>query len=211
VHNQHTIYSLMDYITGHLEESQFNEVRFHLEHCSECRNHYDELSSVHHAIQHNPKTVLRSAYTSSILPRIHERLARPLHSDWMEKKITAALLLPLVVSILCVTLIARIPSEVLFGNRAEDTIAAALKDFTSEEVVQAVANENAASWASPNQEVVYEGIEEHLRSDLFFREALAQQIDTEEPEEIDIGGVLTSMNGEQADLILSGLTERETL
>jgi hypothetical protein len=201
----------MDYITGHLEITEFNEVRIHLEHCVECQHHYDELFAVHQAVQQRPKPFLGVAYTSSILPRIQERLPGSLKSDWIDKKLTAAILFPLVASALCIALLIKIPSELLFGIRTEETITEAMKDFTSDEVVQAVTNSDAGSWGASNQEVVEDGIEEHLRGDRFFREALAQQIDTEELEEIDVGGVLSSMNGEQADLILSGLTEREKL
>jgi hypothetical protein len=211
VHNTHRKYALMDYVTGHLEESEINEIRLHLEQCSECQHHYTELYAVHHVVEQTQKPFMSSAYYSSIIPRIQERLSSQRNDDWIDKKVTSAVILPLVVSVLCVVLLTRIPSESLIGYRSDGTLTDAVKDFTSEEVVLAVSNESAGSWISPSQEVVYEGIEEHLRGDSFFREALVQQIDTEEIDETDIGGVLSSMNGEQADLILSGLTERELL
>jgi hypothetical protein len=199
----------MDYITGHLDESELLQVRFHLEQCSECQNHYNELDTVQKELQQSPRIQPGSAYYSSILPRVHERLSNSQKYYWNDKWAPSAILFPLVISMLFVALLIKIPSESLSGHRNRITLSEAVKEFTADEVVQAVTNEYAGSSVSSNQEVVLEGAEEHLQGDRFIREVIVQQIFAEEIGAMDIGGIFSGMNGEQTDLMLSELIERE--
>jgi hypothetical protein len=202
-------YSLMDYITGHLNDSELNQVRLHVDQCSECRNQLEAFLTIQKALQQSSQTRPGSAYYSSILPRVQERLANQRTSYRNERWVTSAILLPLAVSVLFVTLLIRMPSESLSGHRNMHTLSEAVKEFTADEVYQAVTNEYSGSPVSPNQEVVFEGIEEHLQGDHFIREAITQQLFAEEIGTMGIDGIFSGVNREQTDIMVSELIERE--
>jgi hypothetical protein len=211
VHTEHIKYSLMDYITGHLNEYDLDQVRLHLRHCSECQNHYNELIAAYDALQHSQKVSPSSAYYSTILPRVQERLMGHRDSVWSDRKITSRLILPLAVSALLLILLIRIPSDSSYNNEQTDALFQAVKDYSADDVVQAVSNEYAGSSVLSNSEVFSEGVAENLQGDHFIREALLKQIESEEIVDMDIDGVLSGLNREQADQLLSKLSEREML
>jgi hypothetical protein len=211
VHTDHIKYSLMDYITGHLDEYDLDQVRLHLRHCSECQNHYNELIAAYDALQPTQKVLPSSAYYSTILPRVQKRLMGHRDSIWSDGKIISRLILPLAVSVLLLILLIRMPSDSSSEHEQTDALFQAVKDYSADEVVQAVSIEYAGSNALSNPEVVSEGIAEHLQGDHFIREALLKQIESEEIVDMDIDGVLSGLNREQTDQLLSGLTERELL
>jgi hypothetical protein len=208
VHIEHIKYSLMDYITGHLDEYDLDQVRLHLRHCSECQNHYNELIAAYDALQHTQKVLPSSSYYSTILPRVQKRLMGHRDSIWSDGKIISRLILPLAVSALLLILLIRIPSDSSSKHEQTDALFQAVKDYSVDEVVQAVSNEYAGSSVLSNPEVVSEGIAEHLQGDHFIREALMKQIESDEIVDMDIDGVLSGLNREQAEQLLSGLTER---
>jgi hypothetical protein len=105
----------------------------------------------------------------------------------------------------------RIPSDSSVEHEQSDALFQAVKDYSAEEVVQAVSNEYAGSNIVSNQEVASEGIAEHFQGDHFIREALLKQIESGEIVDMDIDGVLSGLNREQAEQLLSGLTKREML
>jgi hypothetical protein len=201
----------MDYITDHLDEYDRDQVRLHLQQCSECQNHYNELIAAYDALQHTQKVLPSSAYYSTILPRVQERLMGHRDSLWSDRKITSRLILPLAVSALLLILLIRTPSDFSSEHEQTDALFQAVKDYSVDEVVQAVSNEYAGSSVLSNPEVVSEGIAEHLRGDHFIREALLKQIESDEIVDMDIEGVLSGLNREQAEQLLSGLTGREML
>ena len=208
---EHIKYSLMDYITDHLDEYDRDQVRLHLQQCSECQNHYNELIAAYDALRHTQKVLPSPAYYSTILPRVQERLMGHRDSLWSDRKITSRLILPFAVSALLLILLIRTPSDFSSGHEQTDALFQAVKDYSADEVVQAVSNEYAGSSVLSNQEVVSEGIAEHLQGDHFIREALMKQIESDEIVDMDIEGVLSGLNREQAEQLLSGLTEREML
>jgi anti-sigma factor RsiW len=201
----------MDYITEHLDEYDRDQVRLHLRQCSECQNHYNELKAAYDALQHSQKVSPSSAYYSTILPRVQERLIGHRDSIWSDRKIISRLILPLAVSALLLILLIRMPSDSSSEHEQTDALFQAVKDYSADEVVQAVSNEYASTNVLSNQEVVYEGIAEHLQGDHFIREALLKQIESDEIVDMDIDGVLSGLNREQAEQLLSELSEREML
>jgi len=211
VHTEHIKYFLMDYITGHLDEYDRDQVRLHLRQCSECQNHYNELKAAYDALQHSQKVSPSSAYYSTILPRVQKRLMGHRDSLWSDRKFTPRFIFPLAVSALFLILLIRIPSDSSSEHEQTDALFQAVKDYSADEVVQAVSNEYASSNVLSNQEVVSEGIAEHLQGDHFIREALLKQIEGDEIVDMDIDGVLSGLNREQAEQLLSELSEREML
>ncbi len=211
MHTGHIKYSLMDYITEHLGEYDCDQVRLHLQQCSECQNHYNELKAVYDALQHSRNVSPSSVYYSTILPRVQERLMGHRDSLWSDRKITSKLLLPLAVSALFLILLIRIPSDSSSVHEQTDALFQVLKNYSPDEVVQAVSNEYAGSNVLLNQEIASEGIAEHLKGDHFIREALLKQIESGEIVDMDIDGVLSGLNREQAEQLLSELSEREML
>jgi len=211
VHTEHIKYSLMDYITDHLDEYDRDQVRLHLQQCSECQNHYNELIAAYDALRHTQKVLPSPAYYSTILPRVQERLMGHRDSLWSNRIIPSRLILPLAVSALFLILLIRMPLDTSSEHEQTDALFQAVKDYSPDEVVQAVSNEYAGSNVLSNPEVVSEGIAEHLRGDHFIREALMKQIESDEIVDMDIDGVLLELNREQAEQLLSKLSEREML
>lgn len=211
MHTEHIKYSLMDYITGHLDEAGRDQVRLHILNCSECQNQYDELKTAHDALRQSQEVMPSSVYYSTILPRVQERLTGHRDSVWNDRKITSRLILPLAVSALFLILMIRIPSDSSVEHEQTDALFQAVKDYSAEEVVQAVSNEYTGSNMVSSQEVASEGVAEHFQGDHFIREALLKQIESGEIVDMDIDGVLSGLNKEQAEQLLSGLTKREML
>jgi anti-sigma factor RsiW len=211
VHTEHIKYFLMDYITEHLNEQDRDQVRSHLQQCSECQNHYNELIAAHDALQHTQKVLPSSAFYSTILPRVQKRLMNHRDSLWSDRKIPSRLILPLAVSALLLILLIKIPSDSSSEQEQTDALFQAVKDYSADEVVQAVSNEDTGSNVLSNPEVVSEGIAEHLQGDHFIREALLKQIESDEIVDMDMEGVLSGLNREQAEQLLSGITERKML
>ena len=209
MHTEHIKYSLMDYITGHLDEFDLDQVRLHLQTCPECQNHYNELIAVRDALQHTRKVLPSSSYYSTILPRVQKRLMGHRDPVWSDGKIISRLILPLAVSALLLIFLIRMPSDSSSGHDQTDALFQAVKDYSADDVIQAVSNEYTGSNVLSNPEVVSEGIAEHLQGEHFIREALLKQIESDEIVDMDIDGVLSGLNREQADQLLSGLTERE--
>jgi hypothetical protein len=166
---------------------------------------------VHDALQHSRKVLPSSVYYSTILPRVQNRLMSHHKSLWSNRKIISRLVLPLAVSALFLILLIRMPSNVSFEHEQTDALFQAMKNYPADEVVQAVSNEYAGSNVLTNQEVASEGIAEHLKGDHFIREALLKQLESDEIVDMDIDGVLSGLNKEQAEQLLSKLSEREML
>ena len=211
MHTGHIKYLLMDYLTEHLDESDRDHVRLHLQHCSECHNLYDELKTTHEALQHSQKVLPSSAYYSTILPRVHKRIMGHRESLWSNKIIPSRILLPLALSALFLIFLSRTPSDLSSEHEQTEVLFQAVKDYSPDEVVQAVSTEYASSNALSNPEVVSEGIAEHLRGDHFIREALLKQIESDDIGDMDYDGVLSGLNREQAEQLMSKLSEREML
>ena len=211
MHTEHIKYSLMDYITGHLDEYDVDQVRSHLRHCSECQTHYDELKAAYDLLQDSQNVSPGSAYYFTILPRVQKRLMGHRESIWNDRKITPRLILPLVVSALFLVLLIRLPLDSSSEHEQADALFHAVKNYTAEEVVQAVSNEYTDSNVLSNSEVVSEGIAEHLQGDHFIRDALLQQIESDEIVDMDLDGVVSGLNREQVEQLVSRLAEREIL
>ena len=211
MHIEHTKYSLMDFITGHLDENESDRIRLHIQQCPECQNQYNELKAVSEELQHSQIVSPSSAYYSTILPRVQERLMGHRASLWSDRMNPSRFILPLTVSALFLILLIRMPSDFSAEHRQTDALFHAVKDYSPDEVVQAVSIEYAGSNVFSNQDVASAGVAEHLQGDQFIREALLKQIESDEIVDMDIDEVLSGLNREQAEQVLSGLTEREML
>ncbi len=201
----------MDYITNHLDEYDRDQVRLHLQQCYECQNQYNELKTVYDALQQTEKIIPSSAYYSTILPRIQKRLGDHRDSLWNNWTISSRLILPLAVSALLLFFLMRAPSDFSSEHEQTDALFQIVKNYSADEVVQAVSNDYTGSNVLLNPEIVSEGIAEHLKGDHFIREALLKQIESDEIGDMDIDGVLSGLNREQADQLVSGLTKKEML
>ena len=210
MHTEHVNYDLMDYVTNRLSAQERKRVEQHLQKCSKCNNQYNELLTTDAVLKKNPFPGPTSVYYSTILPRLRRRLVSHRRSDFGYSYGTA-IILPLAVSILVVFFFIRIPTESSSEAAQTEALHQAVKDLNEEEIVQAIEKEYTGLVLSPNQEIAAAGVEEHLQGDRFLKSAISMQIDNEEVAEMDIEGMISDLNGEQVDQLLSGLSKRNIL
>ena len=198
----------MDYIGGHLDEQMRTQVELHLQHCIECKDAYEDLLATSSAISQSRKDSINAAYYSTILPRVHQRLGYRKSSSFDYGRIMSRIIMPVAASILFMLFLIKIPSDSFSRNEQVNALHQAVNKFNADEVIQAVSSEYTTSTVVLNQEVASAGVEEHLKSDQFIREAVSKQIDNEDIAEMEIEGAMSELNGEQVDKLLSGLSER---
>jgi hypothetical protein len=201
----------MDYITNRLNAQECKRVEQHLQKCSKCNNQYSELLATETILKQNHDTAPTSLYYSTILPRVRERLVSQQRPIWDYSYGTVKIILPIAVSVLLVFILIKTPKESLSEAEQTEALRQAVKDLNEDEVVQAVEREYAGLSLSPNQEVAAAGVAEHMQGDRFLKSALAKQIENEEVAEMDLEGMISDLNGEQVDQVLSGLSERNML
>jgi hypothetical protein len=207
VHIEHVQYDLMDYITNRLNDEERNLVEQHLNKCTLCKNQYIELLATEQAIKQNHQTEPGSEYYSTILPRVRERLVAPKRSIWYYSH-DVKIILPLTVSIILAILFMRIPIEYLSKSSQTEGLQQIVIDLDADEVMQAVEKEYANVALSPNQDIAAIGVAEHLQGDRFLKSAVTKQIENEEIAEMDVEGMISDLDGEQVNQVLSGLSER---
>ncbi|MGD0038068.1 MAG: zf-HC2 domain-containing protein [Bacteroidota bacterium] len=211
MHTEHIKYDLMDYITNRLNAQERKRVEEHLQKCPKCNNQYAELSATDAVLKRNHSTAPTSVYYSTILPRVRERIFFHKRSIWDYSYGTVKIFIPIAVSILLVFFLIRIPTESSSEAAQTEALHQAVKDLDEDEIVQAVEKEYAGLSISPNQEVAAAGVAEHLQGDRFLKSAISKQIENEEVTEMDIEGMISDLDGEQVDQVLSGLSERNIL
>jgi hypothetical protein len=210
VHTEHVKYDLMDYVTNRLSAEERKRIEQHLQKCSKCNNQYNELLTTDAVLKKDPVTGPTSVYYSTILPRLRRRLVSHRRSDW-DYSYGTAIILPLAVSILLVFFLIRISTESSSEAAQTEALHQAVKDLNEEEIVQAIEKEYTGLALSPNQEIAAAGVEEHLQGDRFLKSAISKQIDNGEVAEMDVEGMISDLNGEQVDQVLSGLSKRNIL
>jgi hypothetical protein len=207
VHIEHVQYDLMDYITNRLNDEERNLVEQHLNKCTRCKNQYIELLPTGQALKQNHHAAPGSEYYSTILPRIRERLIAQKRPMWYYNH-DVKIILPLTVSIILAILFIRIPIEYLSKSSQTEGLQQIVIDLDADEVMQAVEKEYANVALSPNQDVAAIGVAEHLQGDRFLKSAVTKQIENEEIAEMDVEGMISDLDGEQVNQVLSGLSER---
>jgi hypothetical protein len=211
VHTEHLNYDLMDYVTNRLTEPDRKRVEEHLQTCSQCKNQYHELMATDAVLKQSRIAEPPSVYYTTILPRVRERLVSHRRSVWDYSNALAKIILPLAVSAFLVILLIRIPTDSFSESTQTEALHQAMKDFTDDDVVQAVEKEYAGVSLSPNLEVAAAGVAEHLQGDRFLKSAVSKQIDSEEIADMDVEGMISDLTAEQVDQVLSGLSERNSL
>jgi hypothetical protein len=211
VQTEHVKYDIMDYIAGHLNAQEHNRVQLHLHKCAECHDLYDELSTTSTALKQNNIEVPSSVYYSTILPRVKERIAIDRRKIWGLNEYFARILLPLAVSVLFVIILIKIPTGYFFDYAQTEALHQEVMDLNGEEVVQAIEKEYAGSSISPNLEVASVGVAAHMQGDQFLKSALSKQIENNEVADMDVDEMMSDLNKEQIDQVLSGLTDGSIL
>jgi hypothetical protein len=211
VRTEHVKYDLMDYVTNRLSVEEHKRVEQHLQKCSGCNNQYIELLATDAILKKNRAAAPTSVYYSTILPRVRERIVSRQRSIWDYGYGTAKIILPIAVSVLLVVFLIRIPKESLSEAEQIEALHQAVIDLNEDEVMQAVEKEYAGLSLSPNQEVAAAGVAEHLQGDRFLKSAISKQIENEEIADMDVEGMISDLDGEQVDQVLSGLSERNIL
>ena len=204
-------FDLMDYVTNRLSAQERERVEQHLQKCPRCHNQYLELLATDTILKKDDRTVPFSVYYSTILPRVRKRLDSHRRSFWDYGMRVTKIVLPLSVSIILVILLIRTTTDTFSESTQAQALRQAVMDLNADEVVQAVEKEYTGVSLLPNQEVAAAGVAEHLRGDQFLKSAISKQIENEEMTEIDIEGIISELDGEQIDQILSGLSERNIL
>jgi hypothetical protein len=208
---EHCEISLMDYITGHLTEEEADVVRSHLRQCGQCQELYGKFIASNTVLQQTKMTMPHSIYYSSILPRIHEKRMHQRHFVKRNGSVSSRLILPLAVSVFLLTFLIKISPVHYFDVHQTDNLFQTMKGYSTDEIIQAAANEYAGISLFSNLETASESIDEQLRSDSFIREALAKQMENGEITDADLEDIFSGLNGNQVDKLLSGLKEREVL
>jgi hypothetical protein len=201
----------MDYITNRLNTEERIRVEQHLQICSHCSIEYNELLSADAVLKQERTTSPAPVYYSTILPRVRERLVSQKRFIWDYGYGAAKIILPLAVSVLLVVLFMKVPTDSASESAQTEALHQAMMDFNEEEVLQAVEKEYEGLSLSPNQEIAAAGVAEHLQGDRFLKSAVSKQIENEETAEMDVEGMISDLDREQVDLVLSGLSERNIL
>ena len=208
---EHIKYDLMDYITNRLNVQECRRVEEHLLKCAECNTQYIELLATNAILKSNHETAPATVYYSTILPRVRERIVSRRRSIWKYGYRAAKIILPLTVSVILVIILLRTPKEPLSDAEQSEALHQVVMDLNEEEVMQAVETEYAGSSLTPNQEVAAAGVAEHMQGDRFLKSAVSKQIESEEIAEVEVEGMVSDLDGDQVEQVLSGLSERNTL
>ena len=211
VRTEHMNYDLMDYVTNRLTEQERKRVEKHLQNCVQCTAHYNELKATDTVLKQSHSAGPTHVYYATILPRVRERLVSRRRSVWDYSNNPAKIILPLAVSALLLIFLIRIPTDSYSESTQSDALHQAVKDFNEDEVVLAIEKEYAGAAFFPNLEVAASGVAEHLQGDKFLKSAVSKQIENEEIAEMDIEGMISDLNAEQVDQVLSGLSERNRI
>ena len=207
MHIEHVQYDLMDYITNRLNDEERNLVEQHLNTCTLCKNQYIELLTTEQALKQIHQSAPGSEYYSTILPRIREHLEARKRPIWYYSR-NMKIILPLAVSIILAILFIRIPLEYLSKSSQMEGLQQVVIDLDADELMQAVEKEYVNAALTPNQDVAAIGVAEHLQGDRFLKSAITKQIENEEIAEMDVEGMISDLDGEQVNHVLSGLSER---
>jgi NAD-dependent SIR2 family protein deacetylase len=201
----------MDYVTNRLTEQERKRVEEHLQKCSLCNKEYSELLATDTVLKQSHIIAPPSVYYTTILPRVRDRLVshrRPVR-DYVNA--LAKIILPLAVSAFFVILFMRIPINFYSESAQTEALHQAVKDINEDDVIQAIEKEYTGLSISPNVEVAAAGVAEHLQGDRFLKSAVSKQIENEEIADMDVEGMISDLNAEQVDQVLSGLSERNSL
>jgi anti-sigma factor RsiW len=201
----------MDYITHRLSAQDRIRVEEHLQKCPQCENEYQELLLTENSLKQSQHFEPAPVYYTTILPRVRERLVERRRVDWKEKYGIARIILPLAVSAFLLLFLIKVPINYTSDFTSTEALHQAVHDLNDDEVVQAVEKAYTGASVSPTQEVAAAGVSEHLQGNRFLKTALSRQIDNEEIADIDIEGIISDLNGEQVEQVLSGLSERNIL
>ena len=150
-------------------------------------------------------------YYSTILPRVRVRLASHKHSIWDYSDSFAKIIIPLAVSVLLVIVLTRIQVDSYSESAQTEALHQAVIDLNEDEILQAIEKEYAGFSLSPSLEVASAGVAEHLRGDRFLKSAVSKQIENEEISDIDFEEIISDLDKEQVNQVLSGLSERNIL
>ncbi len=212
MHTEHVQYELMDYLTNRLDTQDRLRVSQHLLKCAACNNACIELSATETFLkQSRTMTPPPIVYYNTILPHVRERLAARKRSFWVSGESFTKIFLPLALSVFLVIVLVRMPVESISEPSQTEGLHQAVKDLNEIEVVQAVEKEYSGFSLSPNLEVSAAGVAEHLQGDRFLKSAVSQQIENEAVSDMDFDEIISNLNREQIDKVLSGLSERNIL
>jgi len=211
VRTEHVKYDLMDYVTNRLSAQEQKRVEQHLQNCSKCNDLYIKLLATDTVLKKKHDTAPPAVYYSTILLRVRERIVSHQRSLWDYGYGTAKVVLPIALSVLLVFFLIRVPTRSLSEADQTEALHQAVEDINDDEVVQAIEKEYAGLSLSLNQEVAAAGVAEHLQGDRFLKSAISKQIENEEVAEMDVEGMISDLDREQVDQVLSGLSERNIL
>jgi hypothetical protein len=211
VQTKHVKNDLMDYILGKLCLDEKSRVDLHLNQCPECRALLGELSRTAAVLGYHKVVPPDESYYLSILSRVREQLLSRHQVPRNPEGITARLIMPLAVSVITILLLMQIPSAQFTDYESMDALKHAMKEFKTEDVVQAVADAYSNSYLFHNQEALSAGIAEHLEGDKFLRDAVLKNLTSGEIADQDFEGIIVELDKEQVDQLLDGLDKREIL
>jgi hypothetical protein len=202
----------MDYLTNRLDAQNHQRVSRHLQICSDCKNECNELSATNTFLKQSrtiaPPPVV---YYTAILPHVRELLAARKRSIWVYGERFTRIFLPLAFSVFLVIILARMPVESISEPAQTEGLHQTVIDLNEVEVVQAVEKEYSGFSLSPSLEVAAAGVSEHLQGDRFLKSAVSKQIENDEVSDMDFEEIISYLDREQVDKLLSGLSERNIL
>jgi hypothetical protein len=211
VHTEHVLNEIMDFLAHRLSEEECKRVADHLAHCPRCANEYQTLLVTHAALQRSQRVDPKKIYFSTILPRVRERLVAPPQSLGDKSAATLQIAMPLAVFLFLVMLLLRMPPDVSSETAQLEALHQEVSEYNDEEILQAVEHANTSALFTPATELAAANIAEHLPGDPFLRSAVSKQMESNEIADIDMENMISELNPEQIDQILSGLSERKTL
>jgi hypothetical protein len=211
VHTEHIQYDLMDYVTNRLSVIDRERVEIHLKECVRCQFEYKEFLTTADTIKQNTVAKPMPAYYPTILPRVRERLASQHQHRGTSNDGLTKIVLPLAVSVLLLFFVVKTPMSNQDESVQKDALHQAMKDFNEEDVAQALEKEYTGISSSPALEIASAVIAEDLQGELFLKSAVSHQLENGEIAEMDIEGMISDLDGEQVDRVVSGLSERNIL
>lgn len=201
----------MDFITGHVDELEHARIESHLLECAECQKIYQEFAAAEIVWKDSIPSSPGPIYFTNILPRVRERIATKRKSFLELDTNLTRLLVPLAASLFLIIVLTKVTTDYSTESGQIEALRQTVKDYNADEVIQAISTTYAHSTIVQNQDIAGSAIIEHFSGDNFFGETVIKQIESEDVTDIVIEGVISNLEGEQVDQLLSRLSERTML
>ena len=135
---EHIEYLLPEYLNGTLADSLRPGVEEHLKHCSLCRTELSELCQTMEMLEARVTADPPSAYFTTVVPRIRERLEGRESRNVFVNPLLAKLALPIGTGVVVLFILLSLPSPVSESETASNPLQAVVHGSSTDELIDVV-------------------------------------------------------------------------